>query len=88
MEGRFIQKDPVGFAGGDVNLYGYVQNNPINWIDPKGLSKEHGQWCGGDWTGGKKEQYSPDHDAPGYYADPEDQLDNACKVHDKCYYQM
>lgn len=34
--GRFIQRDPISFAGGDVNLYGYVQNNPINWIDPDG----------------------------------------------------
>ena len=47
----------------------------------------HGQWCGGDWTGGNKEQYSPDHDIPGYYSDPEDPLDGACKVHDKCYYK-
>jgi RHS repeat-associated protein len=37
MVGRFISKDPIGFAGGDVNLYGYVQNNPVNWIDPFGL---------------------------------------------------
>jgi RHS repeat-associated protein len=37
MEGRFISKDPIGFAGGDVNLYGYVQNNPVNLIDPYGL---------------------------------------------------
>lgn len=46
MEGRFISKDPIGFAGGNVNLYGYVQNNPINWIDPFGLvlvSPEEGQ---------------------------------------------
>jgi uncharacterized protein RhaS with RHS repeats len=46
VEGRFISKDPIGFAGGDVNLYGYVQNDPINWIDPEGLfgspaSKSH-----------------------------------------------
>lgn len=40
MEGRFISKDPIGFDGGDVNLYGYVQNNPINWVDPSGLSQE------------------------------------------------
>jgi len=32
--GRFISKDPIGFAGGDINLYGYVRNNPVNWIDP------------------------------------------------------
>ncbi|MBK7707789.1 MAG: RHS domain-containing protein [Acidobacteria bacterium] len=24
--GRFISEDPIGFAGGDVNLYGYVGN--------------------------------------------------------------
>jgi len=35
--GRFVTKDPIGFTGGDVNLYNYVQNNPVNWIDPKGL---------------------------------------------------
>lgn len=35
--GRFISKDPIGFAGGDLNLYAYVQNNPINYIDPLGL---------------------------------------------------
>jgi RHS repeat-associated protein len=38
MVGRFISKDPIGFAGGDVNLYGYVQNNPVNQTDPTGLS--------------------------------------------------
>ena len=37
MEGRFISKDPIGFAGGDVNLYRYVQNNPVNFTDPSGL---------------------------------------------------
>lgn len=35
--GRFISKDPIGFAGGDVNVYGYVWNNPLNWVDPLGL---------------------------------------------------
>ena len=36
--GRFISEDPIGFAGGDINLYGYVGNNPLNFIDPFGYS--------------------------------------------------
>jgi RHS repeat-associated protein len=35
--GRFVSKDPISFAGGDVNLYGYVQLNPVNSTDPFGL---------------------------------------------------
>jgi RHS repeat-associated protein len=35
--GRFINKDPIGYAGGDLNLYGYVLNNVINLVDPFGL---------------------------------------------------
>jgi RHS repeat-associated protein len=34
--GRFLQTDPIGFDAGDVNLYRYVSNNPINYIDPNG----------------------------------------------------
>ncbi|MGA1870687.1 MAG: RHS repeat-associated core domain-containing protein [bacterium] len=35
--GRFLTQDPLGFAGGDMNLYVYVGNNPVNLIDPWGL---------------------------------------------------
>ncbi|MHB1185889.1 MAG: RHS repeat-associated core domain-containing protein [Desulfobulbia bacterium] len=35
--GRFISKDPIGFAGRDVNLYRYVRNDPANFVDPDGL---------------------------------------------------
>ena len=35
--GRFVSQDPIGFAGGDVNLYGYVGNSPTNFTDPSGL---------------------------------------------------
>jgi len=35
--GRFISEDPIGFAGGDVNLYGYVKNKSLSRRDPMGL---------------------------------------------------
>ncbi len=40
--GRFISEDPIGFAGGDFNLYAYVGNNPVLLIDPLGLSEQGG----------------------------------------------
>ena len=33
-----LAKDPIGFGGGDGNLYAYVGNDPVNWIDMLGLS--------------------------------------------------
>jgi hypothetical protein len=35
--GRWTSKDPIGFGGGSANLYGYVFDDPVNWIDPTGL---------------------------------------------------
>ena len=35
--GRWTARDPIGFAGGDTNLYGYVLGDPVNFIDPSGL---------------------------------------------------
>ncbi len=34
---RFIQEDPIGYAGG-LNLYGYGDGNPTNGRDPDGLT--------------------------------------------------
>ncbi len=35
--GRWLSEDPIGFAGGDSNLYRYVGNSPTNYRDPSGL---------------------------------------------------
>ena len=35
--GRWTALDPIGFAGGDTNLYGYVFSDPVNFVDPRGL---------------------------------------------------
>jgi len=35
--GRFLQPDPIGFAGGNTNLYSYAANDPVNFTDPSGL---------------------------------------------------
>jgi RHS repeat-associated protein len=33
---RFVSEDPIGLGGGDVNLYRYVANNPVQGRDPSG----------------------------------------------------
>jgi RHS repeat-associated protein len=35
--GRWTTKDPIGFAGRDTNVFGYVLNDPQNLADPEGL---------------------------------------------------
>ena len=44
--GRWTAKDPILFAGGDTDLYGYVLNNPVSFIDP------NGEWLVGAVIGG------------------------------------
>ena len=38
---QFISQDPLGFGGGDVNLFRYAENNPINRNDPGGTALEY-----------------------------------------------
>jgi RHS repeat-associated protein len=37
--GRFISEDPIGFGGGDANLYAYTSNAPTNFVDPSGMQE-------------------------------------------------
>ena len=35
-QGRFLSEDTIGFAGGNLNLYTYVYNNPLSFKDNDG----------------------------------------------------
>lgn len=37
---RFVSEDPIGFGGGDTNLYAYVFSNPTGYTDPSGVAVE------------------------------------------------
>ena len=34
--GRWVNRDPIGYAGG-FNLYGYLSEKPVDFVDPNGL---------------------------------------------------
>ena len=45
MTGRWTTKDPIKFQGGQANLYVYVGGDPVNGIDPYGLSANCDLMC-------------------------------------------
>jgi RHS repeat-associated protein len=49
--GRWINRDPLGEAG-EINLYGFVGNNPVSFVDPYGLLQITVGWSGGNILGG------------------------------------
>ena len=36
--GRFVANDPLGLRAGDTNLYRFVRNNPVIFLDPLGTT--------------------------------------------------
>jgi RHS repeat-associated protein len=49
--GRFLQPDPAGYEASGLNLYTYVGNNPVRWVDPLGLWYIDINWSFGWWVG-------------------------------------
>ncbi|MEE9368735.1 MAG: RHS repeat-associated core domain-containing protein [Pontiella sp.] len=50
--GRWLSKDHIGIAGG-LNLFAFVENNPVNYIDPSGYGKSYNRKGGAGGSGGK-----------------------------------
>jgi hypothetical protein len=42
-QGGLLQGIRSRLPEGDVNLYAYVGNNPVNWADPDGLATKPGE---------------------------------------------
>ena len=70
--GRWTAKDPAGFNYGEFNVYVYVENEPVNRVDPTGLrAKVEGGCCGKNSGFGDRIQEACDspwaNDIEGYY---------------------
>ena len=79
-------------------MVGYVDGIPLLFADPFGLDRtiwrggpgrwmfsdgpRNGNWCGGDWSGGKVPSQNGGKDGT---LPPLDSVDSCCNVHDNCY---
>jgi RHS repeat-associated protein len=91
--GRYLTADPIGIVPplgitpNEINhLFTYVGNNPLIGIDPLGLLKYYGNWCGPNHSGGfgqPWDQLTPQEQRNALQ--PQDDLDSCCQTHDHCH---
>ena len=67
--GRFLQRDPIGYAGGSMNVYESVKSNPAAGVDPSGMrppavgalghtKHEFEVWATVNWFNRKLKEYT------------------------------
>jgi RHS repeat-associated protein len=80
--GRWMEEDPIGYSSNDKNLYGYVDDNPINSTDPKGLAGQVDPKCAEKCSQGYEKLYM----ICQQIADPDKRL--ACEARAFRWYQQ